>query len=226
MASGRRASAGDRVLEGRHVIGLFFLMILFSCLFFTLGYVMARNQFEGQVRAETVARPSDMVINSKTDAESKRAKDVPKIEPATDPATGPSPEWEFYRAGEPKPVDEHLKPAAAVANAPAKNTTPAPAKNLNASAKPAPAASSKGAVSAQQSSHGQFNVQVAALTKQADAMSVANSLQKKKFPAYVVPPQGDKYFRVQVGPYPNQKAADAARKSIESAGFKGIVKRG
>jgi cell division septation protein DedD len=57
-------------------------------------------------------------------------------------------------------------------------------------------------------------------------MSVANILQKKKFPAYVVPPQGDKYFRVQVGPYPNQKVADAARKSIESAGFKGIVKRG
>ena len=44
--------------------------------------------------------------------------------------------------------------------------------------------------------------------------------------AYVVPPQGDKYYRVQVGPYPNQKAADAARKSIESAGFKAIVKRG
>jgi cell division septation protein DedD len=227
MASGRRASAGDRVLEGRHVIGLFFLMILFSCLFFTLGYVMARNQFEGQVRAETVARPSDMVINSKTDAESKRAKDVPKIEPATDPAAEPSQQWEFYRAGEPKPVDEHLKPAPAIANAPAKNTAPASAKNLNASTKPAAAAApSKGAGSAAQSARGQFNVQVAALTKQADAMSVANSLQKKKFPAYVVPPQGDKYFRVQVGPYPNQKAADAARKSIESAGFKGIVKRG
>src|SRR5215471_828962 len=166
MASGRRASAGDRVLEGRHVIGLFFLMILFSCLFFTLGYVMARNQFEGQVRAETVARPSDMVINSKTDVESKHAKDVPKIEPATDPATVPSPEWEFYRAGEPKPVDEHLKPAPAVANAPAKNTASAPAKNLNASAKPAAAAPSKGAASAPQSAHAQFNVQVAALTKQ------------------------------------------------------------
>ena len=214
------------MLEGRHVIGLFFLMILFSCLFFTLGYVMARNQFEGQVRAETVTRPSDMVINSKTDVESKHAKDVPKIEPATDPATEPSQTWEFYRSGEPKPVDEHLKSAPTVANAPAKNTAPVPAKNLNASAKPAAAASSKGAVSVQQSAHGQFTVQVAALTKQADAMSVANSLQKKKFPAYVVPPQGDKYFRVQVGPYPNQKAADAARKSIESAGFKGIVKRG
>jgi len=50
-AGGKRGSAGDRVLEGRHVIGLFFLMLLFSGVFFTLGYVMGRNQFEGQVRA-------------------------------------------------------------------------------------------------------------------------------------------------------------------------------
>jgi len=42
---------GDRVLEGRHVIGLFFLMLLFSGVFFTLGYVMGRKEFEGQVRA-------------------------------------------------------------------------------------------------------------------------------------------------------------------------------
>ena len=50
-AGGRRASVGDRVLEGRHVIGLFFLMLLFSGVFFTLGYVMGRKEFEGQVRA-------------------------------------------------------------------------------------------------------------------------------------------------------------------------------
>ena len=53
MASGKRSSAGERVLEGRHVIGLFFLMLLFSGVFFTLGYVMGRNQLEGQVRAAT-----------------------------------------------------------------------------------------------------------------------------------------------------------------------------
>ena len=40
------------MLEGRHVIGLFLLMLLFSAVFFSLGYVMARNQYAGQVRAE------------------------------------------------------------------------------------------------------------------------------------------------------------------------------
>jgi cell division septation protein DedD len=55
-------------------------------------------------------------------------------------------------------------------------------------------------------------------------MSLAAHLQRKKFPAFVVSPQGDKYFRVQVGPFSDQKSADAARKGLEGAGFKAIVK--
>ncbi len=223
MASGKR-SAGERVLEGRHVIGLFFLMLLFSGVFFTLGYVMGRNQFEGQVRAEGTALPTDLVVRPKPDVEPKRTKDTPQLEPATDPVTPPSSDWEFYHAGERKAADEHLQPA------PSKNTASrpvaTPAKNLNPAAKPAASANGKSVATSQPATHSGFTVQVAALTKQADAIAVAQSLQKKKFPAYVISPQGDKYYRVQVGPYPNQKAADAARKSIESAGFKAIVKHG
>ena len=223
-AGGRRASAGDRVLEGRHVIGLFFLMLLFSGVFFTLGYVMGRKEFEGQVRAEGSFRPSDMVVKAKPEVEPKRQKEVPQVEPATDPVTPPSSDWEFYHAGESKATDEHLKPAP-VNTSPARNAATS-SKNLNANAKPATPSASKSVVASPQTPRGSFTVQVAALTKQADALNVASTLIKKKFPAYVVPPQGDKYYRVQVGPYPNQKAADAARKSIESAGFKAIVKRG
>ncbi|HXJ46604.1 MAG TPA: SPOR domain-containing protein [Candidatus Dormibacteraeota bacterium] len=223
-AGGRRASAGDRVLEGRHVIGLFFLMLLFSGVFFTLGYVMGRKEFEGQVRAEGSFRPSDVVVKAKPEVEPKRQKGTPQVEPASDPVTPPSSDWEFYHAGESKATDEHLKPAP-VNNATPRNAT-ASSKNLNASAKPVTPNNAKSTVAAPQAPRGSFTVQVAALTRQADALNVASTLMKKKFPAYVVPPQGDKYYRVQVGPYPNQKAADAARKSIESAGFKAIVKRG
>src|SRR6267378_2469101 len=54
MASGgKRGGAGERVLESRHVIGLFMLMLLFSGVFFTLGYVMGRNEYDGSVRAAT-----------------------------------------------------------------------------------------------------------------------------------------------------------------------------
>jgi cell division septation protein DedD len=226
MASGGKRGAGDRVLEGRHVIGLFFLMLLFSGVFFTLGYVMGRNQFEGQVRAESPGRASDFIVNSKPDvAPKKTAKDIPQVEPATDPVTPPSSDWEFYHAGDNKASDEHLK--SAPTNGSSGKAGVAASKNFNATSKPANASGvSKSVAGTPQIPRGAFAVQVAAFTKQADAMSVASNLQRRKFPAYVVPPQGDKYFRVQVGPYPNQKAAEAARKSIESAGFKGIVKRG
>lgn len=209
------------MLEGRHVIGLFFIMIVFSAVFFTLGYVMARNQYAGQVRAETSEKASDVIVNSRPDVAAKKTKEVPQVEPATDPVAPPASDWEFYHSGESKAVDEHLKPAQtnSANNSSARTIAATPAKTV---AQP----TSKGVVNPAQTVRGGFTVQVAALTKQADAMTVAQTLQKRKFPAYVVSPQGDKYFRVQVGPYPTQKAADAARKSIESAGFKAIVKRG
>ena len=71
---------------------------------------------------------------------------------------------------------------------------------------------------------GSYTLQVAALTRESDALELATRLQKKKFPAFVLSPQADKYYRVQVGPYVDSKAADAARKGLEGAGFKAIVK--
>jgi cell division septation protein DedD len=57
-------------------------------------------------------------------------------------------------------------------------------------------------------------------------MELATQLQKKKFPAFVQSSRTDKYFRVQVGPYADQKSAEAARKGLEGAGFKALVKHG
>jgi cell division septation protein DedD len=71
---------------------------------------------------------------------------------------------------------------------------------------------------------GAYTLQVAALNKEADALELAGSLRKKKFPAFVLSPKTDKYYRVQVGPYTDLKAAEAARKGLEGAGFKAIVK--
>lgn len=67
---------------------------------------------------------------------------------------------------------------------------------------------------------GALVLQVAALKSQNEALNIASSLQKKHFLAYVQPPQRDKYFRVQVGPFRDQKSADAAKKGLESEGFK------
>ena len=71
---------------------------------------------------------------------------------------------------------------------------------------------------------GTYVLQVAAMRQSVDATAVANSLRAKHFPAIVVSPTTDKYYHVQVGPYHDVKSADAAKKGLESAGFKAIVK--
>src|SRR5690242_15588058 len=116
MASGKRTGVGERVLEGRHVIGLFFLMLLFSGVFFTLGYVMGKNQLEEQVRAAST-HGADAVVPLKQDS-AKQGKSVVST-PPSDAASGSDagapntavPEWEFYRAGEKKAPSDHLKAA-------------------------------------------------------------------------------------------------------------------
>jgi DedD protein len=226
MPSGGKRGAGERVLESRHVIGLFLLMLLFSGVFFTLGYVMGRGQFDTQVRAASTSHSAFDDVNPRPNAPGKRssAKTQP-AEPSADTSAAPAPnsDWEFYGSGKPKTEQDHLKPQESVAAhkaVPAIAKNDSPPKSVPASAKSVPAPKSANAPV----SSGGYTLQVAALTKESDALDLARRLQAKKFPAAVLSPQADKFFRVQVGPYSDQKSADAAKKGLEAAGFKAFVK--
>ena len=213
MASGgKRGGAGERVLESRHVIGLFMLMLLFSGVFFTLGYVMGRNQYDGQVRAATdpLAKLQNP-FSHKPEPAAKRASNSTPAETPRDATAPPNSDWEFYHAGDSKKTMDHLKPAVPV-TAPAEKNAPVLIKSTAAPK------------SAGNSAKSTYTLQVAAVRRESDALELATRLQHKKFPAFVLSPRGDKYYRVQVGPYTDQKNAEAARKGLESAGFKAIVK--
>jgi len=221
MGAGKRSSAGERVLEGRHVIGLFFLMLLFSGVFFTLGYVMGKNQLDAQVRAAST-HTADAVAPLKQDAQAKQGKSPVNPPDTSLPASDtnvppPSSEWEFYHAGEKKAANDHLKPAPAAA-------APASPKTIAASAKTPVQPANSGKAVAAGVAKGSYLLQVAAVRSEADAVSLAGELRKKRFPAFVQTPQGDKYYRVQVGPYNDQKAVQAAKKGLEASGFKAIIK--
>jgi cell division septation protein DedD len=223
MASAGKRGAGERVLEGRHVIGLFMLMLLFSGVFFTLGYVMGRNQYDGQVRAATTGSSAFDAVLPKPAAVAKHSDKVSPVAQPKETATAPNSDWEFYNAGKPKTSEDHLKPADSVAShkaLPAVAKSDSPAKPLDASAK----SSTPSKPTSSPMNSGSYTLQVAALTKEADAFDLATRLQKKKFPAVVLTPQGDKFYRVQVGPYADQKSADAAKKGLEAVGFKAFVK--
>ena len=210
------------MLESKHVIGLFLLMLVFSGVFFSLGYVMARNQYDGHAENNGMGRGGP-APSARPDVAPKKAAAPAAESGDSDPATAPSSDspWKFEENSKAAAKAEpRLEPV------PKAQPTPPPAKPVNAKSVPPPSAppplttGTKSVVGSPLMPNGAFLLQVAALAKQDDALALAGSLQKKHFAAYVQTPQKDKFYRVQVGPFKDQKSADAAKKGLESAGFK------
>jgi len=225
MASGGRRGAGERVLESRHVIGLFLLMLVFSGVFFALGYVMGRNQYDGQVRAASNGMASfEPVASAKPEVAPKKSAAAPNDSTDSDPATSTTSDstWNFYDKEKSSKVAPHLE------TPPKSSSTPPLTKQVSTRNSAPPAVAPRAPVERSSTSsppipNGAIILQVAALAKQDDALALAGSLQRKHFSAYVQAPRKDKYYRVQVGPFKDQKSAEAAKKGLESAGFKAFV---
>lgn len=219
MASGGRRSAGERVLESKHVIGLFLLMLLFSGVFFTLGYVMGRSQYDGAVRAATSGpNKLESAVLPKSEPQPKKSTEPAPAPEETDSAAKDSTWFPDVKSPAAEP---HLEPppkAHPASSVPASKTVNAKAKT-DAIPVPTPVKSSKPPAQPLIPA-GAYVLQVAALLRQDDAISIASGLQKKHYVAYVLTPTKDKYYRVQVGPFKDQKTADAAKKGLESEGFK------
>jgi DedD protein len=214
--SGRRSGA-DRVLESRHLVGLFLGVVLLCGVFFTLGYVMGKTQYGGAVHAaEPVASrnaPPARTTDASPDRDSSNPSPAANGTPASS-APGAN-EWDFYT----QKKSDHLEPAPkAIAPAPA----PAAPRSEESAPKTVPAAAR---YQAPHMVKGSIVLQIAALTRQGDALAMADELQQKRFPAFVVTPTSDNFYRVQVGPYSDERAADAAKATLDKAGFKAITKR-
>jgi len=137
--------------------------------------------------------------------------------PAPDAAPSGS-GWDQYSSDKEKESDEHLKAVVPPATAAPKS---APSSNLNSRS----LVPNNDSPRASQISAGYW-LQVSAMSRESEAHDLARRLKAKKFPAFVMAPVGNKYYRVQVGPYADKKSAEVARKGLENAGFRAIVKRG
>ncbi|MGC2330110.1 MAG: SPOR domain-containing protein [Candidatus Acidiferrales bacterium] len=213
MAGGGRRGGAERVLESRHLVGLFLGVVLLCGVFFTLGYVMGKTQYSGLVHAAEAL--------SHTSPDRASQKPVP-----AGPATTPAPangEWDFYSKNN---NDDRLQPAAKPSASAARDGgEPAAPARVARSAPAAKTVPASERFQAPRMSKGSVVLQVAALTHQGDALAMADALQQKRFPAFVVAPTSDSFYRVQVGPYPDAKAADSAKNALDRAGFKAIIKR-
>jgi DedD protein len=210
---------GDRVLESRHLVGLFLGVVLLCSVFFTLGYVMGRTQYGLPLPVHASASGREVI--SSLPVKNAQAEQTP---------AAPNGEWDFYSSDKNTNRLEPAAPAPAPP-APTSSATKSP-RTLDAQR---PALSLTKPVSADaielrrfqapRIPHGAIVFQLAALTKETDALAEADILQQKHFPSFVVTPAGDNLYRVQVGPYSDQAAAARAKDSLDHAGFKAIIKR-
>ena len=119
MANGKKGGHYEMVLEDRHLLGVFFAVVLLCAIFFTLGFVLGRNQAAAKPAAEAEKKPAPT---------------------AQQPASPSADDLSFYQRVEGKPPAETVpatKPPAPKTEPPPQ-TKPAPAASA-ASASTAPA---------------------------------------------------------------------------------------
>ncbi|HKS65800.1 MAG TPA: SPOR domain-containing protein [Candidatus Acidoferrales bacterium] len=209
MGNGRRG--GDRVLESRHLVGLFLGVVLLCGVFFTLGYVMGRTQYDSSVHAADVD-PLHPAVSPKPAPKTSQSEKIPAPNPG---------EWDFYG----KKNNDHLEPAPKspanrAGGSSAKSISPRPQERPEESQPKLPAH-----VRPPRMLKNAIVLQIAALRHQGDALALADVLQRKRFPSFVVTPATDAFYRVQVGPYSSEAAAEAAKRALDRQGIKAIIKR-
>jgi septal ring-binding cell division protein DamX len=199
MAEGR----AERTIGSGHLVALFLGIVVLCCVFFILGYEMGRAQFERGGGSTVATKPA-------------------AAPPATTKEQPASPGWPSGGTGG----------GSAPGKAGSTAASTQPAKSGAPGKSPAASGSSGGAAGAASNAlkppdipRGSIVLQVAANRNESDALNLAKLLQEKGFPAFVLTPSTDEWYRVQVGPYADAKSADQAKTALAHEGFKAIAKR-
>lgn len=199
MATGQQDT--EITLGTGRMLALFFVLVLVCASFFAIGFSLGRKSSvvgSGNVLAAQNQTPSTVV---RPTAGKNNQQPAPT-----------SNDFSFYKAVEQKTADGQppTKPAAT----PAAATTPDvahPAPDATAATPPP--------------TTGYF-VQVAAVTRQEDADALVEALKKKQYPAFIPSnAAGDKFYRVQVGPFTDIKDAELMRGRLTGDGYNPILKK-
>jgi len=221
MAAGKgKGRGGDWVLGGRQLFGVFVLLVVVFGMVFTLGYLLGRNQYE-TLRADASSLPvKPEGVSNKPGKPGRESAEKPTNATPSSPVT----DWDFFRPAEPaNPAEPSPElPKSPKTLVPSRTNVPAPA---NASPGVDTMRSNLKSVSPPAIPQGSTVLQIAAMARPSDAVALAQALQQKRFPAFVLPAGSDRYYRVQVGPYSDAKSANLARQKLESQGFKAIARR-
>lgn len=197
MARGHR----EMILEQRHLLGVFFGVVLFCAISFAVGYVLGRGRGEEDA-AKKYASMATALEKSPGSASEQLS---------SQPGAG---DLSFYdRVGEKQPKEKLA--ASNPKSAPATTSVSRPKQPAQTASQPA--ARSQGAAAR---SGKPIHIQVGAFTEEGQARRLAEQLEKLGFPALVRASASDRFYRVLVGPFINPELADAADRRLAAHGFR------
>jgi cell division septation protein DedD len=232
------------------LLGLFFLLAAICGVFFSIGYSVGRSSGREQAMNDqpsqvNAASPSDSVQASTSGSDSKPSAGVaakPEAQaPAADDANANNQQnLTFYKAVQqndnPTPANEKanesghdLKASSETPQAP-KVTTAVATSVTNPPAAPATTAKPAADVISHTSpvtGPGTIVVQIAAVSREDDAVALAGALRKKNYNVFVVnnPITNDRFYHVQVGPFSTIAEAEAMKAQLVAEGYNPIIKK-
>ena len=197
------------------MLAIFFTFVLICAFFFSIGFSLGRRT--------TIAGSGSLgIAHAGTPATIVRPSAAKNDAPQSTPPSQAN-DFSFYKAVGEKNADAALAPRDS--KTPAAATTPTSTAATTAPGTDAPSKAATDAATAAPASAGYY-VQVAAVSRQEDAESLVEALKKKQYPAFSANnPTADKFYHVQVGPYPELKDAEAMRARLIGDGYNPIVKK-
>ena len=217
------------------LLGLFFLLAAICGVFFSIGYSLGKNTGREQALndqpAAAATEPAAIASGSSQNKPSAVVAVKAEAEPAPPEATSnPQSNLTFYKAvqqtGAPLPPKDTPSTAPAKATAAAESavvtTTKSATPPIAATVSPAPQVTRPAPVTGP----GTIVVQIAAISREDDAVALAGALRKKNYNVFVVnnPITNDKLYHVQVGPFTSIQDAEAMKAKLTGEGYNPIVK--
>jgi DedD protein len=207
------------------LLGFFFGMVIICGIFFSLGYLVGKGSSQAGAPVMT-----DSAVNSNISS-TGGAKPAAGHSASTDATAKSCAEGDTTcTPGSTGSESAAITATPAAADNSTKDSASDAARGEESAARSTdkPAASAKNVApelnSAPQSLTG-IMVQVAAVTKQEDADALVKALRKKEYPVFVVAQADNKLFHVQVGPFAQQKDAEAMRAKLAGDGYNAILKK-
>jgi len=230
-------------LGAGRLLGLFFLLAALCGVFFSIGYSLgkstAREQALNDQPTQVLAASPPTMTTIGSSEEKPAAAVASKSDtgpPGQDRATASNPQSNltFYKAvqqngAHEEPAAKNNAPAitqkasagtetaASIASSPAKQATEAAGHGANPTFSHAAPVTGPGTVV----------VQIAALSREDDAVALAGALRQKNYNVFVVnnPTTNDRFYHVQVGPFATMQEAEAMKAKLIAEGYNPIVKR-